>query len=79
MNNERRSRIKAVASALEIQQTEIEYLKDEEQEAFDAMPEGLQESYRGVDSLDAIDNLDSALEELGSSIETLNLAMGIIV
>ena len=43
-------------------------IKNDEEEAFDNMPEGLQYSSRGMDSEAAIDNFDDALaylEEIG--------------
>ena len=44
----------------------------EEQDAFDNMPEGLQSSYRGMCSEDAIDNMEEASEKLDEVIELLN-------
>ena len=43
----------------------------EEQYAFDNMPEGLQSSYRGMCSEDAIDNMEEASEKLDEVIELL--------
>ena len=43
----------------------------EEQDAFDNMPEGLQSSYRGMCSEDAIDNMEEASEKLDEVIELL--------
>lgn len=43
---------------------EIENIRDEEQEAYDNLPEGIQESDRGWQMEEAIDNLDSALQAL---------------
>ena len=40
----------------------------EEQDAFDNMPEGLQSSYRGMCSEDAIDNLDEVIELLNNIV-----------
>lgn len=47
----------------------IETIRDEEQEAFDAMPESLQGSERGETSQSAIDSLDEAANHAGD-IET---------
>lgn len=44
--------------------TSLEDIKNDEEEAFDNMPEGLQYSSRGIDSEAAIENLDGALEYL---------------
>ena len=43
----------------------------EEQDAFDNMPEGLQSSYRGMCSEDAIDNMEETSEKLDEVIELL--------
>lgn len=44
----------------------------EEQDAFDNMPEGLQSSYRGMCSEDAIDGMEEVSEKLDEVIELLN-------
>ena len=43
----------------------------EEQDAFDNMPEGLQSSYRGMCSEDAIDGMEEVSEKLDEVIELL--------
>ena len=49
---------------------EVEGIRDDEQEAFDGMPEGLQASERGEKATEAINNLESAISEL-ESLEAL--------
>lgn len=81
MNKDRRKRITEVKGKL---QTEINNLKlisaelsvilNEEQDAFDNMPEGLQ-SYRGMCSEDAIDSMEDASEKLDEVIELLSEIM----
>ena len=44
----------------------------EEQDVFDNMPEGLQSSYRGMCSEDAIDSMEEASEKLDEVIELLD-------
>jgi F0F1-type ATP synthase membrane subunit b/b' len=73
MNKNRRDRLSKLADLisefagkLEDAVSEAESLRDEEQEAFDAMPESLQQTDRGQASEAAI----SAIEELVSSLET---------
>ena len=73
MNNIRRKKISKLIGELEILNNNysqewlnrcigiLEYIKNEEEEAFDNMPEGLQCSSRGMDAEAAIDNLDEAL------------------
>ena len=53
---------------------ELEIIKDEENEAYDNMPESLQESERGQIAQEASDNLDSAYDSLQEAIEYLEEA-----
>ena len=47
MNKDRRNRIEKCISQLEDIKTELECIRDEEQEAYDNLPEGIQMSERG--------------------------------
>lgn len=60
MNKDRKKRIKAILVQLGELQTEIEQIKDEEQLAYDNLPESLQNGDKGCKMLEAIENLDSA-------------------
>lgn len=65
MNNKRRKEITNVIRQIENVVSSI--LVDEE-EAFDNMPEGLQESERGDISQEAQDNLSNAIDALEEAI-----------
>ena len=79
MNDKRRRRISELKTQIDFANN---YLKEaskklssilsEEQDAFDNMPEGLQSSYRGMCSEDAIDNMEEASEKLDEVIELLS-------
>ena len=72
MNKTRRNAIETVKGKLSDLAEVINNLMDEEQEAFDNMPEGLQYSSRGEAMQEAIDALDSAVrcfEELDEYLE----------
>ena len=79
MNDKRRRRISELKTQIDFANN---YLKEaskklssilsEEQDAFDNMPEGLQSSYRGMCSEDAIDDMEEASEKLDEVIESLN-------
>ena len=79
MNDKRRRRISDLKTQIDFANN---YLKEaskklssilsEEQDAFDNMPEGLQSSYRGMCSEDAIDNMEEASEKLDEVIELLS-------
>ena len=63
MNKDRRDRIAKIKEALEDLRGQIEDLQTEEQEAFDNMPESLQQSERGQASEAAADALHGALSQ----------------
>jgi len=75
MNKERRRRIKQVVESLTPLLAEVESIKDDEEFAFDSMPEGLQNSMRGEDSQEAIEYLDDATEKIEKAIECLEDAI----
>lgn len=79
MNKQRREKISKLKIRFQSTQAELKQLSselssilNEEQDAFDNMPEGLQSSYRGMCSEDAIDNIEEASDKLDEVIELLN-------
>lgn len=72
MNNTRRKAIAKIAERLEELKTDFELLRDEEQEAFDNLPEGIQESERGEHMENIIYNMEEVLENLESAFDTMN-------
>ena len=79
MNKQRREKIRQLKARFQDIQTELKQetsglssILSEEQDAFDNMPEGLQSSYRGMCSEDAIDSMEEANEKLDEVIELLN-------
>lgn len=72
MNAERRKKIDAVIEKIEAAKADLKAIRDEEQEAYDNMPESLQNSERGDKAVEAIDGLESVASELDSQIEELN-------
>ena len=64
MNKQRRKELEEAVSMLEDAYATIENVMEQEQEAFDNMPEGLQESERGEAMQENIDSLDSCLSDL---------------
>lgn len=74
MNNDRRKRINRIIDFLECVESDIQELLDEEQEAFDNLPETIQESERGDNMQDAINALQEAVDnaaDLQSIIDSL--------
>lgn len=63
MNKERRAAIERIKNQLSELRDDLDSLKDEEQDAFDNMPESLQQSERGQLSEAAIEALDNAVSQ----------------
>ena len=88
MNNQRRKAINDLLERLqglsvEDMVSEAESIRDEEQEYFDNMPEGLQQSERGqnaeaaASALDeAVDSINEINEQLQEAISKLEEALG---
>lgn len=74
MNNTRRKAIQAIMNKLEEIMEEIECIKDEEQEAFDNLPESIQTSERGEAMESAVYNLDEAWENAQLVLDALESA-----
>jgi hypothetical protein len=74
MNKDRRKRIDTIYAELEQWVSMIEDLESEEQDAFDGMPEGLQDSERGQTSQSAIDSLVDARDSLTNALDALDAA-----
>lgn len=74
MNKARRAKIAAIRQQLDDMVLKIEELSNEEREAFDAMPEGLQDSDRGHKSEEAASELENAACNLQDVINSLEAA-----
>lgn len=77
MNKVRRNQIEEILVKLSDIQNDIECISEDEQEAFDNLPESLQYSERGDNMQEAIDNLDYALSSLEEVIDYLTEAQGV--
>lgn len=71
MNKERRKRIEVAIGALQEIQAEIETLRDDEEEAYNNMPDALQQGERGEAMEVAISNLEGALNNVEEAISSL--------
>lgn len=72
MNKSRRATLNMIANAIEELKAQLESVRDDEQDAFDNMPESLQESERGETMQEAIDNMEYAIDNLDDAIDNLN-------
>lgn len=71
MNNLRRKQIDLIISKLEESKSELETLLEEEQEAFDNLPDSLQDSEKGEKAQEAISNLEDAISNIEDTINSL--------
>ncbi len=72
MNNDRRNEIHRICNKLNNLMEELNSVCEDEQFAFDNMPENLQGSERGMASEDALDAMDSAMDHLSEAWELLD-------
>ena len=72
MNKQRRKWLSDVITKLEEAKTDIESIAEEEREAYDNLPEGIQESDKGDAMYENADNLDQAASDLDDLISNLN-------
>lgn len=71
MNKQRRANLKEAVELLERAKSIIECVAEEEREAFDNLPEGIQYSERGEQMEEYADTLDEFYESIGDGIESL--------
>lgn len=69
MNKERRNALYKIVNALDEKSKELEKIRDEEQDCYDNLPEGLVDSERGEAMGENCDDLDSAVEALEEVID----------
>lgn len=74
MNKERRNKLAQASDLIAQSIAIIEEVRDEEQEAFDNMPEGLQSGERGDRAQEVISNLDQLIDELQATESTFEAA-----
>lgn len=65
MNNERRAELKKAITHLDDARTIVEQIRDDEQDSYDNMPEGLQSSSKG----ERLEEITDQLSETASTIE----------
>lgn len=71
MNKERRKKLVAIREALDAELTGLREVAEAERDAFDAMPEGLQNSQRGEaagETADTLEDLVGRLDEVCSDL-----------
>lgn len=71
MNKARRQKLQNIIDTLEEQRMQMNYVQYDEQEAYDNLPENIQDSDRGSDMYDNINDLESAVSDLEEIISNL--------
>jgi len=72
MNNARRKKIEDITTRIETLVTDLEEIRDDEQSAFDSIPESLQESEKGETMQAHIENLESCVSSLNDVLSYLS-------
>ena len=76
MNKSRRTRIDDLIQKIEDLCYDIDLLREEEDDAYNNLPESIQYSERGETMSEAIENLESAISSLEEATEYLSDAKG---
>ena len=76
MNKDRRKRLEEITERLGILRDELETLMNEEQDAFDNLPENFQNSERGECAQTKIDTISDALDDLDIATNNLEEVLG---
>lgn len=71
MNVKRRNIVKNIIKQIGSISDQIEEVKDDEQEAFDNLPENFQDGKKGQDIVMMIDILEQAIDQLSDIVPTL--------
>lgn len=74
MNNQRRKSVKEVIKQLKSLQETLEQVRDEEEEAYDNLPEGIQDSEKGetmMDNVTLLDEQTGAIDDIIGELEGL--------
>ena len=73
MNKARRKVIEDLKARLEEIKSELEFVQEQEQEAFDNLPESLQGAERGQQMETYIDNMAYAVSNIEDAMDSLEL------
>lgn len=71
MNKDRRRRIQVLIDSLELMKSHLEEIREEEQSAFDNMPESFQDGEKGDRMQDIIGSLESVEDNFTEAMDSL--------
>jgi len=72
MNKARREQVKKVVDYIESAYIMLDGIKDDEEYAFNNLPDGIQESERGEIMEQNVDTMDDCINELWDIVDALN-------
>ena len=72
MNKDRRAQITEITDQLDALKSDIESIRDEEQEYYDNMPDSIQQGAKGDAADEAVTALDEAMDSIDSAMESAN-------
>lgn len=75
MNKDRREQLNKIHAAIEELKGQVEALRDDEQAAFDNIPENMQDSERAIRAMCIIDELDEAASHLDEAMTSIDDAV----
>lgn len=71
MNKQRRKEIEKICERLEDLYSDLEYVMDEEQSAFDNLPESLQYTEKGEQMEENVSTIENSLDSIREAIDNL--------
>lgn len=72
MNNKRRKELRSISSGIDELRNRLDAVIGEEQDAYDNMPEGVQDSDKGTTMVDAIDTMEDILNTMGELTDAID-------
>lgn len=76
MNNKTRQELQQVVAIINDLKDIITTIIDDEQNKYDNLPEGLQQSDNGLQMEDAVSNLQEAIDHLDQTIDSVETVVG---
>lgn len=74
MNKDRRKKLDEIIEQLEALSSEIEEIKDDEDAAYENLPESMQNGEKGDKMMEAVTNMDEAIDRIEDAVMALKEA-----
>lgn len=73
MNKARKKEIEAIVTSLREAADRLMFVRDEEEEAFNNLPEGIQAGERGSEMEEKVSSMDDAISSIEEAIESIEM------